>query len=65
MVNLLEILYGITIGAGLVTLLAWIQSRAPGRADKYRRRFRLFRWITLGAAVGAMVLFQYLSRKPG
>lgn len=62
MVDLLEVLYGITIGAALVTGLAWLQSRSPHRGDKYRRRFRLLRWITLAAAVSAMALYTHLSK---
>ena len=63
MVNFLEALYVIVAVSALIAALAWVQSRAPGdRSLRYRRRFRRFGWITLGAAVAATLLCWYLSR---
>jgi hypothetical protein len=62
MVNLLEALYVVVAVSALITALAWVQSRAPGeRAVRYRERFRLARWVTLGTGLAAALLYWYLS----
>jgi hypothetical protein len=62
MVNVLEALYVVVAVFVFITALAWIQSRAPGdRSARYGRRFRRFRWLTLGTAAVAALLYWYLS----
>ena len=58
-VNLLEVLYGVTVGAALVAALAWVQSRSGGeRGARYGRRMRRASAVAMVCALGAAVLYQ-------
>lgn len=60
MVNVVESLFGIAILAGLISGLAFIQSKSgPERAPKYRarmRRFCIIGCVALGLAIAGEVL---------
>lgn len=55
MVTVVEILFGIAIGSGIVCLLAFVQSKSGGeRAIKYKQRLRascVVGLVALGLAV--------------
>jgi hypothetical protein len=55
MVNLVETLFGITIGAMLIAGLAYVQSRSgPERAPRYQTRMR--RALAVAAISGALAV---------
>lgn len=64
MVNLVEILFGIAIGSGVVCLLAFIQSKSGGeRAIKYRDRMKaacFISVISLGLAVAGELMLHWM-----
>lgn len=64
MVNLLEVLYGVTALAALLAFLFWLRARRTPVAAQTARLERLARRFGLGAAGTALIcvlLYWYLS----
>jgi hypothetical protein len=64
MVNFVETLFGVTVVAALVALVAWVQSRGGGdRAVRYGRRMRRFGAVALVCGLVAAVLEVWLRTR--
>ena len=63
MVNLLETLYGLTVLAAVVAIIAAVQSRGalPDRVERYRKRMRWSASLALVLGLVSACLYWYLS----